>query len=291
MFDCLSAGTESDLEGIEFPLASLTIKGVVWAGLHPAHRQLIGHANRVSTVLREQQVRPVAVDGGELLKLLHRRRDLHRVEAMKVIDRLNLQDLGPGNPRRVAFPDLLHRSRLSRSPGGVSRVRWRQVDSAGEIPFTGGPVREVIEIILARCRDRLEQQITRLAGDVNPDHIGQPPPGGCIHQDGIYGLRLGISSPPGDMRPNGWRSFGDPQAGAHVAQPLHWPVARPVVQDRLGASAKLCDAQQQSGHQPMIPGDLLHGVDARQVNRAWRGRGVSLIVARLVPNGHEGFKR
>ena len=90
MFDCLSAGTESDLEGIEFPLASLTIKGVVWAGLHPAHRQLIGHANRVSTVLREQQVRPVAVDGGELLKLLHRRRDLHRVEAMKIIDCLNL---------------------------------------------------------------------------------------------------------------------------------------------------------------------------------------------------------
>ncbi|OQB82728.1 MAG: hypothetical protein BWX88_03759 [Planctomycetes bacterium ADurb.Bin126] len=222
--EVLPAGPQADLEGVELAAAGLAAQRAPGSGLDPSQGQVVAHADGVAAVLAEQQEGGAGVSGEQGLDLAGRRDHLHRVEAVEVVDGLELDEPGGGQVAGLALADGVGGLLAGGGPGGLGRVGGRQVANAGEIPRALGLEGHVIDEVLARRGGGLEEDVAALARGADGHDVGEAFAGGRV--DDEDGLPFGhlVATAPGQVKADDAGLGLDGDAGAGVAPALDGPV-------------------------------------------------------------------
>ena len=136
----------------------------------------------------------------------------------------------PASPSRVSV--------VPRQPLGVRPVHRLRVFDRGVVASPRHQERQVVDVVVAGCRLRLEDEVARLARDRRARDVGDASPGGRVDDDDL--LRLGLRVPPAprDMGQHGIGRRLDPHDGAVVAVGEAVPLPRPTRRLRLAPECR-----------------------------------------------------
>ncbi len=241
IFNVRPAGEDSDQEGIKFPPERLPGKFIAWTALNPAERQIIGHTDRVTSVFEKKQIGYLREPGHELSRFLGRGDDLHGMEAVEFVDRLDFDEL---SSRKKADP-VRRRPEGSEpvapEPGLVGSQLHLRVDDRRVVRPALHHPGQVIDIIIARRRDRLENELPGLAVDGQRTDIFNPLAGRRIDEDHVFLLGVGIPAPPGEARQYRIRLLQDSDDRPMIAVDLGIPCPCAVPDFFAGGPVRLPD--------------------------------------------------
>ena len=175
------------------------------------------HADRIASALGKQQVAIIRVCGRERFSFGRCGNDLHRVEAIELVDRLDLDR----RRFREQLPDLLRNrplilgapSRFQTMPAQPLRLRGLfrlGVVDGRVVAASRAHPGHVIDEVVAGNSNGLEDDVAVLAIDVGPGQVFDPRPGRCVDDDDVLVLGVEVAAAPGDAHPDGIRKSSAP---------------------------------------------------------------------------------
>jgi hypothetical protein len=210
VLDGLPGREDANLKSEIFPPVGFSLKGSTRTRLDPAERKVAPHTDRKLPLLGEKKERGAWMVCDKPIRLRGCGDDLHWIEAVELVDGLELEDFGSGQIPPDPTRPPLGREAVAVKPGlkseffsaGEERVRLGVNVIGIGAPAYGPLIGHIVDIILPGNGSRLDDQIAEFPGDLCGINEFDLLVRMGIHDDDILFFRDQIPSPPWKMDPD-----------------------------------------------------------------------------------------